>query len=136
MNEKIIGYTLIVLGLIIILLSTLNVYNVFTNRGEPIKLFNFSGISLNPTQMISNNLPPEATKIITQNQSNNVELIPADMLNKTSNIGAHLLLMGFLISVGFKISSLGTMLVRPIIIKLKQQNIESHPANQSLDSSV
>lgn len=126
MTEKAIGYILLTIGLIIIIFSTLSVVNVLTGKTEPIKLFEFTGITFDPTASLSKNLPFDTSKVLKKN-NNNIELIPKDMINRTSNIGAHILLMGFLISVGFKISSLGIMLIRPIVVKLKQNPSIQNP---------
>lgn len=104
MSEKIIGYTLLVCGIAIILFSAFNVYFVFTGQAQPIHLFNFPAVSLA--------VVPGAKP---------VELVSADMLNQTSNVFAHLFLMGFLASIGEKLASLGIQLLRPIVVKSKEE---------------
>ena len=100
MSEKIIGYTLLVCGIAIILFTAFNVYFVFTKQAQPIQLFNFPAVSLD--------LIPGAKP---------TEILPADVLNQSSNIFAHLLLMGFMASIGQKLATLGVQLVRPIVVK-------------------
>lgn len=116
MSEKVIGYILLVFGIITIIFSGYSVYSVFTKRAKPVQLFTFKGIGLDANQLISNSLPPEAATLL--KPGNKQEIIPADLLNDSSNIFAHLLLMGFIGSVGYKIASLGVQLTRPIVVKL------------------
>ena len=110
MSEKIVGYTLLCCGIAIILVSAFNVYFVFTGQAQPVHLFNFPAISLDMSKSLGVVLPA----------SKPTELVPADMLNQTSNVFAHLFLMGFIASIGEKLASLGVQLVRPIVVKLKE----------------
>lgn len=125
MNEKTIGYSLIIVGIVTILFSATSVYLVFTKKSEPVKLFNFKGIGLDVGGFFADSLPPEASQMLSQNRgkSPSTEIISADLINDTSNIFAHLFLMGFVASVGYKLASLGVMLVRPIVVKLKAKEV-------------
>jgi hypothetical protein len=122
MNEKIIGYILLVIGIITILSSALSVYQVFAKKGQPIQLFSFPSISVDATDLLGGDLPP-AQRELAQKQLGQakIDILPADILNKTSNIIAHLLVMGFIVNVGFKLASLGVMMIRPIKVQLNEQ---------------
>lgn len=99
MTEKVIGYSLLAVGVLVIIFSAVNVFFVFTGQVKPVTFFQFSGVSipqLGPT-----------------------EIIPAAMINDSSNLAAHLFLVGFFASIGQKLAFLGVQLVRPIIIKSK-----------------
>jgi hypothetical protein len=125
-SEKIIGYILLIIGVTIILGSAYSVYAVFTRQALPISLFNFQGISIDASSLVGGDLSQkqiEAAK--TSMGSTKIEIFPADILNDTSNMIAHLLLMGFLSGVGFKIATLGTMLIRTIVVKLKEAPIKT-----------
>ncbi len=116
MTEKVLGYTLLALGIMIIIFSCISVWSVFTKRSKPVALFNLKGISIDTSQM----MPPEY--VIAAKQAGRVlkqEIISGEMLNETSNIFAHLLFMGFIASIGAKLATIGTQLIRPIQIKLK-----------------
>lgn len=119
MSEKIVGYLFLVLGMIIIGFSAVSAYLVFTKQAYPAKLFNFKGIGFDTSSIISSSLPPEFAQIVPKNKaSTSQEIIPPDVLNDSSNIFAHLMLMGFLASIGYKIASLGTMLIRTLVVKV------------------
>lgn len=126
MQDKFIGYLLLFIGIIIIISSAFNTYQVFTKKTAPIQLFSFNGISLNPSQLFPN-LPTssENSQLLKQKSTseNKVEIISSDMVNFSSNIFAHLMLMGFLATIGFKIASLGIMLIRPVVVHLKAKEI-------------
>ena len=112
MSEKIIGYLLLGLGLLTIIFSAFNVYQVFTKQASPIGLFQLKGLSLDVAQYLPSDprsaTPPPA------------EIFPAADLNFISNLTAHYLLMSFFIGVGFKVASLGIQLLRPIQVKLSE----------------
>lgn len=122
MAEKITGYLLLLIGITIIVLSGYSVYSVFTKQSQPVKLFNFNGISINVGQIVMGNLPADVAQFAPKNQSpQTTEIISPQMLNDSSNIFAHYILMGFIASLGFKLASLGVMLIRPIVVKLRTQ---------------
>lgn len=134
MPEKVTGYILLVTGVAVIVVSTFSVYQVFTKKVQPVKLFNFKGIRLDPSQLINQdftqnlptNLPPEALELLNQQNrplTKSTEIISADLINDSSNIFAHLFLMGFIASAGFKLASLGVMLARPIVVKLRAKEV-------------
>ena len=113
MDTKVVGYSLLIGGILAIILSSISVYEVFTNRVKPIQLFDFPAISIN-----TSNLAPQLdTSSI--NKTQQTQIISADMVNDTLNVLANLFLMGFIASVGYKIASLGVMLLRPIEVKAK-----------------
>ncbi len=141
MSEKIIGYILLTLGVVIIFVSSFSVFTVFTGRAKPVQLFNFESVSIDFSQIVSASLPttdlPEELKgSIPKNTapSAKTEIIKGDMLNTTSNIFAHLVLMGFLASSGLKLAQIGVNLLRPIIVKLKEEKLLKEVKNQQVPS--
>lgn len=103
MSEKVIGYALLIVGVIVIVFAAVSVVTVFTGHAQPVQLFNFSAMSIA--------LAPGAKP---------VELFSARDLNQTANITAQLFLMGFIAGIGEKLASLGVQLVRPIVVKAKE----------------
>jgi len=123
MTEKILGYILLAVGLMIIFGSAFSAYLVFTKKAEPIALFNFPGIKIDPAALqpeLPDNIPSEMQQLVNQQTASKpMEIVPPEILNDSSNLFAHLILMGFLVSVGGKIGQLGTYLVRPLIVNIK-----------------
>ncbi len=124
MNERVAGYILLVVGVVMILLSAVSVYLVFTKHSEPVQLFSGPGISLDLGSMIGGNLNALNNVGISnpKSQTKQADIIPAALLNDTSNLFAHVFLMSFLAGIGFKLASLGIQLLRPIVIKLKAKD--------------
>lgn len=106
MIEKLVGYILIFLGVIIIISSGLNVFNILTKRSDPIEFVNKEIVSTISPSVISKNQ-------VSLNQMFNID---GETIKFISNIGIHLLLLSFVMKAGFHLASLGTMLVRPIIV--------------------
>lgn len=131
MNEKVIGYLLLVVGLIIMVYSVIDMIMVFTDKKEPVSLFNISSDKASGSLDINN--------LISQLQQNNPELtnqtipqpkidiLPPEVLNKTLNISVHFFFMTFVLGFGYKLSSLGIQLIRPINVKLKSNSPPTPP---------
>jgi hypothetical protein len=107
MSEKAIGYLLIAIGLLIIILSGLNGYQIFTKQARPINILNLQGISVNLGQ----------TKSIMQPT---VVLVSGKDLSDSINLFAHLAILGLFINIGYKIASLGVSMVKKIFTEQKE----------------
>jgi len=121
MTEKVVGYILICVGVGIILFSGLSVYQVFTKRAEPVLLFSFPALSIDMSKMLSGALPKEIRDTGYTLPPSKQEILSADMVNQPTNLLFHTVLMGFMVTVGFKIASIGTMMVRTIVVKVKEE---------------
>lgn len=108
MSEKIVGYILLFSGIAVLLLSAFSVYGVFSKNIEPIQFFTIGDA-------------PIEVPVVGQGANGGGIDIPTTTISAPLNSFAHLVLMMFIGSIGFKISSLGTMLVRPVIVKLKSK---------------
>jgi len=123
MSEKVIGYILLTVGVVIITLTAWNVWQVFAGKAEPVQLFNFEGISIDPSKFAPQVDVPEGMEgLISQRApaSQKVEFISPDYLNDTANLFAHIMLMGFIASIGGRFATIGTQLLRPIEVKLRE----------------
>lgn len=111
MNEKVVGYILLGVGIFIIAGSAISAVLVFSGSSEPIQF-------ISQTKPLSLNLSiPTET-----GSSAEVPVSFGDLpLFRVVNAGLHLVLLGFLVSVGAKIATLGTNLIRPIVVKAKEQ---------------
>jgi hypothetical protein len=118
MSEKIIGYILLLLGLVLIFAFSLNVFLVFTKQASPVSYFKLPSLTLNTAAFI-----PDQLKNQIQTPPN-MELLSGQALSDMANLTLHLVLMSFLVGVAFKIASLGIQLIRPISIKLPSANLK------------
>lgn len=123
-KERVLGYLFLVVGLILIIYPTFSVYQVFTKKSQPVDLFAFEAISLDFSKYAEGPVPPGTD--LTQ------ELVKSEMINEPMNLFAHLFLMGFIASVGLKVASIGTMLVRPIKVNLKEASSTSERKNPNI----
>ena len=124
MSEKVIGYILLFSGVLLVVFSGVSVYQVFTSNAEPVQVFDFPPIGLSADQLLGGLADsPEAQAQLSQSNQE-VELIPADVINQTSNLVAHMLLMGFLASIGTRIASIGVSLLRPIVVKMNDSHLQ------------
>lgn len=146
MNEKIVGYLLLIVGIGIIIFSGFDVYQVFTKQKQPVKLFNFSGISIDLSKLtpqassidLSSLLPegvsPDIINELQQSQKPQTgssvmqEIVSRDMVNQPMNLFGHLMLMGFISTAGLKLATIGTYLLRPVNVHLKEEKKISTPS--------
>ncbi|HNQ31548.1 MAG TPA: hypothetical protein PKG71_03590 [Candidatus Woesebacteria bacterium] len=132
-TSAIVGYMLLVMGVVIMILSVVQVYRVISRQAEPIAFFTFQGISINPSQYAPQvdmsaldalrsqlNLGKSAPTQPALGES--VEIIPAEVINGPANLGVFFLFMGFLLNVGYKFADLGVKLVRPVYVKMNAQS--------------
>jgi hypothetical protein len=119
MSEKIVGYLLLTVGLLTIGLSAFNIYQVFTKKIQPLQLFTGPGISFD----LSGYLP----EVPGSKPAPKTDLVSASTINEISNLSAHYLLISFLAGIGFKVSSLGIQLLRPVEIKIQPKSSTPTP---------
>jgi hypothetical protein len=112
MSEKIIGYILLFAGIVIILFSGFSVYGVFSKKTKPVQFFSIGTLPIE--------IPIAGQNVDKEIDGAGID-IPMEVIQDPLNSFAHLALMMFIGGVGFKISSLGTMLVRPVVVKLKSK---------------
>lgn len=117
MGEKAIGYMFMIIGVGVIGLAGYSVYSVFTGSITAFPLFNFSGVTVPASSLLGAEFANASIP--------DIEIFPAEILNGTTNILAHLFLMSFIVTVGYKIAMLGVNLVRPVIVKVEGAKIPS-----------
>lgn len=105
---------MLISGVAGMLLAAASVFMVFTQRAKPVQLFNMSSFSLDLSQLSGYSYPGDS-----QPASSSVELFSASDMNNIANLSIHFILMGFLVSVGYKIASLGIQMLRPIEVQLR-----------------
>jgi hypothetical protein len=122
MAEKIIGYFVLSLGILIILGSALNGLQLITKQAQPVQ---FITLSTSGSE-IPLNLAGAQVNINTSSLFSSLGL-SSETINFTLNLTLHLIILGFIAKMGFHLASVGTQLVRPIIvdIKAKPGNINS-----------
>lgn len=121
MTEKTVGYGLLTFGIIIMLLALIQVILLFTGWIPPIPLFRVpQRIETSKSAISIPGLPKEVSPVIEQLLNQQQELLSPEIINKSFNITVHFFLLSFVCSFGFKIASLGTMLLRKMEIKVEK----------------
>ena len=102
-TEKIIGYALLTLGVILLLFSIYEMVNVYTGNAAPPNLVSFSDISL-PTDQ----------------SGTTTTLIHGAQLSQLPNLFFWFIMMGFVLFAGGKIASLGVNMIKDIKVEIKE----------------
>lgn len=136
MSERIIGYTLLGIGIVMIVTTTLQIFSVFTGKAKPIEVF-----EVEKTQPAQQSSTSDLLDKIQQGDFSNflnadsgsipgLEVISPEALYKMLNITSYYFLMMFLLNVGYKIASLGVQMVRPIKVEIKNNKLASMMSSQ------
>jgi hypothetical protein len=112
-TEKIIGYALLTLGVILLLFSIFEMFNVYTGNAAPPNLVSLGDISIPLGQ-----------------GGTDVSLIHGAQLSQLPNLFFWFILMGFVLFAGGKIASLGVSMVKDIKVEIRESMSES-TQNQS-----
>jgi hypothetical protein len=102
-TEKIIGYSLLILGVILLLFSLLEMVTVYYGYAPPPKLINVGDISLS----LGDN-------------GASTSLIPGAQASQLPNLFFWFILMGFVLLAGGKIASLGVSMIKDIKVEIKE----------------
>lgn len=111
-DTKLVGYLLLIAGLAVMAMSAFSVFSVFRGSEKPFELFNFPSIMVSTELLLGSQLPAGSS-------APKIELLPGTILSQTTNVVAHMFLMGFLVTLGARVSQIGVYLLRPVVVKLK-----------------
>ncbi len=103
-TNKIIGYVLLIVGVLLIALPLWQTYNIFTGKSMPAQVF------MRPTALTVNQ-NVSALDIGGQIQNALIRVIPVDFIDNTLNLVAWLILLWILIYGGGKIAEIGVKLL-------------------------
>jgi hypothetical protein len=101
-NEKLVGYILLAIGVVVLLFSIVQMMIVYDGSSSPPKLFNFSDITL-----------PASS-------GGNVTLVAGSQLSLLFNLFFWYILMLFVMFVGGRIASLGVNMIKEVKVEVKQ----------------
>ena len=108
-TDKIIGYVLLVVGLILIIFAAYSMLDVFIGTREPPSILKINSITISVP--VGLGAPPEK-----------IELLSGTDVSKIANLGLWYILMFFFASIGSKIGGLGVQLIREIKVVVKGQD--------------
>lgn len=131
-REKVVGWILLSFGLLLILLSLVFIFLVFTGRTKPPEVMNVAAPSLELSSLTGSiELPPQLRAqgfSISQNDQKPAgqKIIPDDVFNFYINSGIFYLLMMFVASTGSKVAGIGVSLIKEIKVKVRDDNRDLH----------
>jgi hypothetical protein len=109
--EKIVGYALLTLGIVLIVFSTYEMFTVYYGNTAPPKLFDLQDVSL-PLSL----------------DGSTVSVISGAQVSQLPNLIFWFLLMGFMLLAGGKIASLGVNMIKDIHVEIHDTtNAPSQP---------
>lgn len=107
-TEKIIGYVLLAVGIIMIIFAVYSMYDVFTGGAQPPPVVKMETISISPPAVPGVEVPPAK-----------IELVSGSEISKFTNLTLWYMLMLFIVSAGNKIAGIGVKLAREIKVEVK-----------------
>lgn len=102
------------------LVASYNVYSLFVLKSDPVKFFNLPSISLDMSNLVGSEAPPDQVEKLKSEGKLKTELVEAEVLNAPLNLVAHVFLVSFFLNLGYKIATLGVQFVRPIKVNLRE----------------
>lgn len=140
MTEKYVGYSLLVTGILLMVFAVIQIIMVFTGKAEPIQVFQYEEAQQEEVQE-----PLDQEALMRQLQSGNLSGladlgmssglsgfgIDAESINKMINLTVYYFIMQFVLSLGFKLSSLGVQMVRPMNVTVQRNKIAEMIDNDS-----
>jgi hypothetical protein len=128
MSERSTGFSLLGFGVLLMLLTVIQITLVFTNIIKPIPLFSDS----------SGNSPLSSLTQQAGSSTASGQQLPAlpsfmssQTLNQSLNTMSDFFLMSFIGGFGYKLANLGVLMLRPVVVKLKSKDgeIKTAPAS-------
>ena len=127
MQERTIGYTMLIVGILVMAVSVFFVYLVLTNQVKVFEVFKGDVIQTTKQQPATLQQLMSDPSAITQMQSQLISQILEKQINKSMNLGVTIFFTYFIMLFGFRLSTLGVQLVRPIQVKLNSANTPPKP---------
>ncbi|MDA1316700.1 MAG: hypothetical protein O3B87_01595 [bacterium] len=126
-SERIVGYILLGLGILVMIYAAIQIIMVFTNKAEPLEFFTSKPIVQEATnsEELSDLIQENPFAALSSSGASlpTPQLIDPQMLNGVLNMSVYFLIMHFLLGLGFKIANLGVQLVRPIRVEVKNNQL-------------
>ncbi len=105
--NKILGYILLIAGILLIVVPLYQTYQIFTGKVLPVQVFSVQG-GKQPTDTKSPNNPFDLQQ---QLQKSLMNILPIDLINNTLNLASWMILMWILIYGGSKLAGIGIQLL-------------------------
>lgn len=130
-SEKILGYLLLVVGILIIAVATVMVLRVLGGKTNPPKVFDVEAPTIQLPQAGSGLSLPEGltlpegvdlSQLQSTQQPSGVKIIPDEVFSRLLNSSMVYLAMMFLATSGAKVASIGVQLIKDIKVNVKEKS--------------
>lgn len=110
-SERILGYSLLATGLVIIVIATILVLRVLAGGSRAPDVFDVEAPTISLGQLGSGLALPEGIEL-PQSAPSGVKILPDEVFNKLLNMSVFYLAMMFLASTGAKVAGIGIQLIK------------------------
>lgn len=130
-NEKILGYLLLFIGLIIIIASTTYAVFILTGKTKPAKVYDVkapeipipsASQALDLSSLQNSGIPQQvldSLKPAKQNQPTSIKILPDEVFSDLINMFIAYILVMILASAGSKFATIGIQLIKEIKVQIK-----------------
>jgi hypothetical protein len=133
MQDKSLGYALLIIGILIMVFGMIQMALLVTRVIKPFPTFSF-------TEIFENANSPEIQALLEQAQGTQagtsaaqaaaVSSINPQVANDVLNFAVYFFFMSFIATIGYRISDLGVKMIRPAVLKMTPQDVQnSMPGN-------
>lgn len=133
MSDKQVGYILLGVGIAVMIFAGAQIILVFTGKATPIEVFSYNQ-SGGEMKGILDQMQRTAQAQAGASSSTMPNIIDPVALNKILNLTVYYVVMQFVFGIGYKLSTLGTQLIRPIVVQVKNKKLESVVAEEEKQS--
>lgn len=127
MSEKVTGYVLVGVGILVMIISLIQIVSVMSGGSIPLHIFKYSETAnsdgssgvfdpLNPTSLLDS---------LNSGDLSSINLIDPRVITDLLNIIVYYLILQFVMGFGYKIASLGVQLLRPIHVDMKHRDLKT-----------
>ncbi len=136
-TEKIIGYTMLGVGILLMIFSSFQIILTFTGKAQAIKIFESAPKEnlQNDTNALDMSNPDQLLQQVQQDPFSLLtsggsgagfpQIIDPTVINQMLNLMVYYFIMQFLLGLGYKLASLGVQMVRPLKISIDKSQLTS-----------
>ncbi|PIZ66119.1 hypothetical protein CO051_04505 [Candidatus Roizmanbacteria bacterium CG_4_9_14_0_2_um_filter_39_13] len=133
-TEKIVGYSLLGVGILLMIIASFQIILVFTGKATPIQVMKSAPQknNQNTTKNVDTTNPDELLKQAQQDPFSLLgsggglgmpDIIDPKTINDMLNLTVYYFIMQFVLGLGYKLASLGVQMVRPLKISVEKSAI-------------
>jgi|GEM_PF-1568113 len=135
--EKIVGYSLLGFGIVIMLVAAFQIVLTLTGKAQPIQIFKTApkAVVQSDTEGPDMSDPEGLLKQIQQDPFSLLhsggtgaslpQIIDPTVINQMLNLTVYYFIMQFILGLGYKLASLGVQIIRPLKVSINKNRLTS-----------